>query len=157
LSLFSGRKEESRIDRCTTALSASSARSGSLRDLITPARRRKARCAAYPVFGHSKKKLSARCLRLFPVMLDVVLCRFRRVMRRVVRMPLRGVCVVRGGLVVALFMVCCRFAMMTRRVFVVLRCLMMMLCRLLRHSSSSFYAGPDSRSVQREVGCSLAD
>jgi hypothetical protein len=72
-------------------------------------------------------------------MLDVVLRRFRRVMRGMVQVALRGVRVVRGGFVVALFVVCCRFAMVARRVFVVFRCLMMMLCRLLRHSSSSFY------------------
>jgi hypothetical protein len=32
-------------------------------------------------------------------------------------------------------------------VFVVFRCLLMMLCRLLRHSSSSFIASPDSRMM----------
>jgi hypothetical protein len=72
------------------------------------------------------------------VVFDVVLGCFRRVMRGVVEVPLSGVRVVRGRLVVALFVMCCRFAMMARRVFVVFRCLMMMLCRLLRHSSSSF-------------------
>lgn len=72
-------------------------------------------------------------------MLDVVLRRFRRVMRGVVRMPLSGVRVVRGRLVVALFVMRRRFAMMTRRVFVMFRRLVMMLCRLLGHRSSSFY------------------
>jgi hypothetical protein len=90
-------------------------------------------------------------------MLHVMLRRFRCVMHGVVRMPLSGVRVVRSRFVVALFVVCCRCAMMARRVFVVFRCLVMMLCRLLRHSSSSFIAGPDSRTVRREVGCSLAD
>jgi hypothetical protein len=59
-------------------------------------------------------------------------------MRGMMQVALRGVRVVRGGFVVALFVVCCLFAMMARRVFVMFRCLMMMLCRLLRHSSSSF-------------------
>jgi hypothetical protein len=73
------------------------------------------------------------------VVLDVVLRRFRRVMRGMVQVTLSGVRMVRSRLVVALFVMsrCC--AVMARRVFVVFRCLVMMLCRLLRHSSSSFY------------------
>ena len=71
-------------------------------------------------------------------MLDVVLRRFGRVMRGVVRMPLSRVRVVRGRLVVTLFVMRRRFAVMTRRVFVMFRCLMVMFCRLLRHRSSSF-------------------
>jgi hypothetical protein len=73
-------------------------------------------------------------------MLDVVLRRFRGVMRRVMEVPLRGVGVVRRRLVIAFFVMSRRFAMMARRVFVMFRCLMMMLCRLLRHSSSSFHS-----------------
>jgi hypothetical protein len=73
-------------------------------------------------------------------MLDVVLRRFRSVMRGVVRVPLSGVRVVRRRLVIAFFVVSRRFAMMARRVFVMFRCLVMMLCRLLRHSSSSFHS-----------------
>jgi hypothetical protein len=53
---------------------------------------------------------------------------------------LSGVRVVRRRLVIAFFVVRCRFAMVARRVFVMFRCLMMMLCRLLRHSSSSFHS-----------------
>ena len=89
-------------------------------------------------------------------MLDVVLRRFRCVMRCVVRVPLRGMRVVRCRLVIAFFVVSRRFAMMARRVFVMFRCLMMMLCRLLRHSSSSFhsFASPDSPA---DVGCSSVD
>jgi len=92
------------------------------------------------------KKLSAGRLRLFPVMLDVVLCRFRSMMCRVLRVTLSGVRVVRRRFVIAFFVVRRRFAMMACRVFVVFRCFMMMLCRLLRHSSSSFhcFASPDS-------------
>jgi hypothetical protein len=48
-------KEENRIDRCTTALSVSSARSGFLRDLLAPARRRKAPCAAFADSAISRK------------------------------------------------------------------------------------------------------
>jgi hypothetical protein len=81
------------------------------------------------------------------VVLDMVLRRFRCVMRRMVKVTLSGVRVVRGRLVVPLFMMgrCC--AVMTRSVFVVFRCLVMMLCRLLRHGSSSFIASPDSRMM----------
>jgi hypothetical protein len=80
-------------------------------------------------------------------MLDVMLRRFGSVMRRVMKMTLRGVRMVRRRLVIALFVVSCRLAVMARRVFVVFRCFVMMLCRLLRHRSSSFYcsaglAGP---------------
>jgi hypothetical protein len=71
-------------------------------------------------------------------MLDVMLRRFGSVMRRVVKMTLRGVRMVRRRLVIALFVVSCRFAVMPRCVFVVFRCLVMMLGRLLRHRSSSF-------------------
>jgi hypothetical protein len=71
-------------------------------------------------------------------MLDVMLRRFGSVMRRVVKMTLRGVRMVRRRLVIALFVVSCRFAVMARRVFVVFRRFVMMLCRLLRHRSSSF-------------------
>ena len=131
-------KEESRIARYTTAISASSAHSGFLRDLLTPTHRRRHSCADSAGLGHAKKKLSACRLRLFPVVLDVVLRRFRCVVRRVMGVALSGVRVVRGRLVVALFVVRCRCAVVACCVFVVIRCLMMMLCRLLRHSSSSF-------------------
>jgi hypothetical protein len=77
-------------------------------------------------------------------MLDVVLRRFRRVMRRVMKVPLSRMRVVRRRLVIAFFVVRRRFAMMARRVFVMFSCLMMMLCRLLRHSFSSFLGQPDS-------------
>jgi hypothetical protein len=73
------------------------------------------------------------------VVLDVVLRRFRGVMRRVMKVPLCGVRVVRRRLVVAFFVVRCRCAVVACCVFVVIRCLVMMLCRLLRHSSSSIY------------------
>jgi hypothetical protein len=71
-------------------------------------------------------------------MLDVVLRCFRCVMRGVVRMPLSGMRVMRGRLVVAFFVVRRRFAVVTRRVLVMFRCLVVVFCRLLRHRSSSF-------------------
>jgi len=77
-------------------------------------------------------------------MLDVMLGRFGSVMRRVMKMTLRGVRMVRRRLVITFFVVSCRFAVMARRVFVVFRCFVMMLCRLFRHRSSSFVAQPDS-------------
>ena len=88
-------------------------------------------------------------------MLDVVLRRFRRVMRRVMKVPLSRMRVVRRRLVIAFFVVRRRFAMMARRVFVMFSCLMMMLCRLLRHSSSSFHSF--AGLVRPEVGCSRVD
>jgi len=90
-------------------------------------------------FWPYREKLSARRLRLLAMMLHVVLRRFRCVMRGMVKVTLSGMRVVRGRLVVALFVMSCRCAMMARRVFVMFRCFVMMLCRLLRHSSSSFY------------------
>jgi hypothetical protein len=80
-------------------------------------------------------------------MLDVLLRRFRCVMRCVVEMTLRGMRVVRCYFVVAFFVVSRRFTVMARRVFVMFRRLAVMLCRLLRHRSSSFHccaglAGP---------------
>ena len=131
-------KEESRIDRCSHALSVGSVRSGSLHDLHP--RVGATLFAPRSRIRPSQKELSSRRLRLFPVVFDVVLGRFRCVMRRVMKMALCGVRVVRGCLVIAFFVVCCRFPMMACRVFVVFRCLVMMLCRLLRHSSSSFCA-----------------
>jgi hypothetical protein len=71
-------------------------------------------------------------------MFDVQLRRFRSMMRCMMEVTLRGVRVVRRHFVVAFFVVCRRFAVMTRRVFVMFRCRVMMLCRLLRHRSSSF-------------------
>jgi hypothetical protein len=80
-----GQKEESRIDRCSH-LSVSSARSGSLRDLH-PRMDASVRLKTPRVASADSaiwKKLSAGRLRLLAVMLDVVLRRFRGVMRRVV-------------------------------------------------------------------------
>ncbi len=71
-------------------------------------------------------------------MFDMVLCRFGRVMRGMVQMTLRGVRVVCRRFVITLFVVSRCFAVMARRVFVMFRCFVMMLCRLLRHRSSSF-------------------
>ena len=89
-------------------------------------------------FGHSEKRLSARCLRLVPVALHVMFCRFRGVMRRMMQVALRGVRVVCRCFVIALFVMGRRFAVVTRRVFVMFRCLVVMFCCLLRHRSSSF-------------------
>jgi hypothetical protein len=106
-------------------------------------------------FGHLDTNLSAGRLRLASVMLDVVLRCFRRVMRRMMQVALRGVRVVRSRLVVAFLVVRCRFAVMPRRVFVVFRCLVMMLCRLLRHSSSSSHS--NTGFIRPEEECSRID
>lgn len=75
--------------------------------------------------------LRARCLRFFGVMLDVKLCRLARVVRSVLVMPVSGVRMMRGGLMVACLMVVGRLAMMTRCMLVVFGCLAMMLCSFL--------------------------
>jgi hypothetical protein len=69
-------------------------------------------------------------------MLSVRLGSFRGVMGRVMKMPLGGVGVVRGGLVIIGFVMTCGFTMMTGGVFVMVGCLGMMLCCLLGHRSS---------------------
>jgi hypothetical protein len=58
---------------------------------------------------------------------------FRRVVRRMVQVPLRAVRVVSRSLVLPRFVMCRRFPMMSRCVFVVLRCLVMMIRRFFRH------------------------
>jgi hypothetical protein len=80
-------------------------------------------------------------------MFDVQLRRFRSMMRCMMEVTLRGVRVVRRHFVVACFVVSRCFAVVTRRVFVMFRCLVVMFCCLLRHRSSSFHcsaglAGP---------------
>jgi hypothetical protein len=70
-------------------------------------------------------------------MLDVQLCRFRRVMGSVVQVALCGMRVMGRQFMVSSFMMFCGFAMMPGRVVVVLGCLMMMFCRLFGHLSSS--------------------
>jgi hypothetical protein len=67
------------------------------------------------------------------MMLDMQLCSFRGVMCRVMQMPLSGVRVMRGCLVVAAFMVLGGFAMVPRSVLVVFRCFVVMLCGMFRH------------------------
>jgi hypothetical protein len=69
-------------------------------------------------------------------MLDVLLCRFCGVVRGVVQVSLRGVGMVRSHFMVAGFVMRCGFAMMTGRVLVVFRCLLMMFRCLLGHESS---------------------
>ena len=85
----------------------------------------------------------------------MMLSRFRSVVCSVVQMPLRGMRVMSGRLVITFFVVSRRFPVMARRVFVMFRCFLMMLCRLLRHSSSSFhcFALPDSSSQGRVLLC----
>jgi hypothetical protein len=69
-------------------------------------------------------------------MLSVRLGSFRGVVCGVMKMPLSGVRVVRGRLVIVGFVVLCGFAMMTGGVFVVIGCFDVMLCCLLGHGSS---------------------
>ena len=61
------------------------------------------------------------------MVLDVMFCSLGCVMGRVVRVPLRRVGVVSGCHVVTLFVMAAGLAMMPCRVFVVLRCFMMVL------------------------------
>jgi hypothetical protein len=69
------------------------------------------------------------------VVLGVRLRRLSRVVRCVVRVAVRGVCVVRGLLVLSRFVVPGRFLVMSRRVLVMLGGLAVMLGCLLGHES----------------------
>jgi hypothetical protein len=71
-----------------------------------------------------------------PVVLDVRLGGFRRVMRGVVKMALRRMSVMGCRFVVSGLVMPGRLAMMLCCAIVVLRCLGVMLCRLLGHVSS---------------------
>ena len=75
-------------------------------------------------------------------MLDVRLGGLGRVMRGVLVMPLRGVSVMGGGLVVALLVVVRGRAMMSRGVLVMFRRLAMMGCCFLGHDSSFAVSEP---------------
>jgi hypothetical protein len=86
-----------------------------------------------PVF----KILLAGCPGFLSMMLSVLFCRFRGVMRGMVQVTLRGVRVVGRHFVVAGFVMRRRFAMVPSRVFVMFCRFVMMLCRLLGHESSS--------------------
>jgi hypothetical protein len=69
-----------------------------------------------------------------PVMLDVKLCGFARVMHRVLVMTAGRMGVMRGRLVISFFMVLGGFAVMTGCVLVMFRCFVMMLGCLLGHA-----------------------
>ena len=71
--------------------------------------------------------------RFVPVVLDVELGRFRRVMSGVMGVPVRRVSVVSRRLVIAGFVVPGGFAMVVCRLLVVLCCLMMMARCLFGH------------------------
>lgn len=90
-------------------------------------------------FRFRQNDLRPRRLCLLPVMLHMLLRRFRCMVRCVVEVTLRRMRVVRRYFVIAFFVVSRRFTVMTRRVFVMFRRLAVMLCRLLRHRSSSFH------------------
>jgi len=84
-----------------------------------------------------------RCLRLVAVMLRVQLRRFGRVVRCVVQVALSRMRVMRCGLVAPRLVVLGGLPVMPGRVFVVLRRLMVVLCRFSGNASSScrFYCG----------------
>jgi hypothetical protein len=71
------------------------------------------------------------------MVLSVEFSRLASMVSGVLMMAMGRVCMMAGGFVVARVMVLCCFMMMPSRVLVVLGCLAMMFCRLLRHSSSS--------------------
>jgi hypothetical protein len=70
------------------------------------------------------------------VVLDVEFRCLTGMMGRVFMMAMSAVCVMRGEFEIACLMVLGRFAMMSRRVLVMLGCFMVVLCGLFRHSSS---------------------
>jgi hypothetical protein len=83
------------------------------------------------------RRLRARGFRFSAVLLGMLLGGFSGVMRGVMKMALGGVRVVSGGLVIAVLVVLGRFAVMASCVFMVLRCLGVVLGCLLGHGSSS--------------------
>lgn len=79
------------------------------------------------------KGLSTGGLAFLSVMFHVRLCGLRSMVGGVVQMPLCGMRVMGGELVVSRFMVLRGFAMMSSRLFVVFSCRLMMLRCLFRH------------------------
>jgi hypothetical protein len=71
------------------------------------------------------------------VVLGVKLGGFAGVMRRVVMVPVRNVRVMSGEMMIPRFVVTRSLAVMMRGTVVVFRCLLMVLCCLLGHKSSS--------------------
>ena len=71
-----------------------------------------------------------------PVVFHVQFCRFRSMMRSMMRVPMSCVSVVSSGFMIAVFVVPGGLTMMSSRVFVVFSCFMMMLCRFFGHLSS---------------------
>jgi hypothetical protein len=69
-------------------------------------------------------------------MFHVSLCRFRRMMIRMMRVSTRGVSVMRSSFMISRFVVPRGVAMMLGRALQMFRCLMMVLGCLFRHSSS---------------------
>jgi hypothetical protein len=77
--------------------------------------------------------LRRRAATLVTVMFGVGFCSLCRMVRCVVQMTLCGMAVVRRRLVIVSLVMRCRFTVMPRRVFMVFRCFVMVLCRLLGH------------------------
>jgi hypothetical protein len=73
------------------------------------------------------------------VVLDVRLCRFRGVMRCVLQVPVCGMRVMRRRQMIVGLVVFRGFAMVPRRVLVVLRCLVVMFNCLFGHRPSSVW------------------
>ena len=83
-----------------------------------------------------EKDLSAKTPRdLVAMVLGVRLGRLGRMMRRVVRVPVRGMGMVRGRFVVTGVVVRGRLVMVTRRVLVMFRCFAMVVRCLLGHEN----------------------
>jgi hypothetical protein len=74
-------------------------------------------------------------------MFGVQLCCFGGVVRRVMQVTLGRVCMMCSRLVIAGVVMLGCFAMVARRVFMMLGCLMMMLCRLFGHMPLLFHLG----------------
>jgi hypothetical protein len=91
-------------------------------------------CPALP--RSAFQNLVAGRSRFLSMMLHVLLCRFRSVMRSMVQVTLRRMRVVRCHFVIAGFVVRRRFTMVPSRMLMMLRRFVMMLCRLLGHESS---------------------
>ena len=74
-------------------------------------------------------------------MFGVQLCRFGGVVRCMMQVTLGSVCMMCRRLVIACLVMLCCFAMVVRRVFMMLGRFMVMFCRLFGHMPLLFYWG----------------
>jgi hypothetical protein len=96
------------------------------------------------------QRLLTGSFRFVAVMFGMQLCSFGGVVRRVMQVTLRGVRMMRRRLVIARFVMIGCFAMVSRRVLVMLGRQMVVLCRLFGHVGSFCIWDPAWRSEATE-------